>query len=89
MQALAWAALIILLPVALLGFTMFARWIGVYRGTGTTSPPAARASGQATARAAPVVTATPAAEVIPAERHLPSRSSWLTARSPPPLSCSS
>src|SRR5947207_8299297 len=41
MQALAWAALIILLPVALLGFTMFARWIGVYRGTGTTSPPAA------------------------------------------------
>lgn len=27
---LAWAAFIILLPVALLGFTMFARWIGVY-----------------------------------------------------------
>src|SRR5438067_8548179 len=29
--ALAWAAFIILLPVALLGFTMFARWIPVYR----------------------------------------------------------
>jgi hypothetical protein len=29
--ALAWTAFIILLPVALLGFTMFARWIPVYR----------------------------------------------------------
>ena len=36
---LAWAAFIILLPVALLGFIMFARWIGVYRGGGG---PAAR-----------------------------------------------
>lgn len=33
---LAWAAFIILLPVALLGFTMFARWIPVYRTTPTT-----------------------------------------------------
>lgn len=32
-KALAWAAFIILLPVALLGFTMFFRWIGVYRAT--------------------------------------------------------
>jgi uncharacterized membrane protein len=31
--ALAWAAFVILLPVALLGFTMFFRWIGVYRAT--------------------------------------------------------
>src|SRR5947199_9290970 len=32
-KALAWVAFVILLPVALLGFTMFFRWIGVYRGT--------------------------------------------------------
>jgi hypothetical protein len=32
-KALAWAAFIILLPVALLGFTMFFRWIAVYRAT--------------------------------------------------------
>jgi hypothetical protein len=35
---LAWAAFIVLLPVALLGFTMFARWIGVYRGGGYVEP---------------------------------------------------
>lgn len=30
-DALAWTAFVILLPVALLGFTMLARWIPVYR----------------------------------------------------------
>jgi hypothetical protein len=65
---LAWAAFIILLPVALLGFTMFARWIGVYRGTrgGTAAAPARSmaAGGVRTATAA-------ATETVPAERHLP------------------
>jgi hypothetical protein len=66
--ALAWAAFIILLPVALLGFTMFARWIGVYRAGAApapASPPlAGGAGGAATATAASQVT-------LPAERHLP------------------
>jgi hypothetical protein len=66
--ALAWAAFIILLPVALLGFTMFARWIGVYRGAGGGTAPAAApsmsAGGTRTATAA-------ATETVPAERHLP------------------
>jgi hypothetical protein len=31
MDQLAWAALVVLLPVALLGFTMFARWTGARR----------------------------------------------------------
>jgi hypothetical protein len=35
---LAWAAFIVLLPVALIGFTMFARWIGVYRGPAARRP---------------------------------------------------
>jgi hypothetical protein len=44
---LAWTAFIILLPVALLGFTMFARWLPVYRtpapaaAEGDTTPPEA------------------------------------------------
>jgi hypothetical protein len=43
-KALAWTAFIVLIPVALLGFTMLARWIPTYRsrsvsasGPGTTS----------------------------------------------------
>jgi hypothetical protein len=39
-HALAWTALIVLIPVALLGLTMFARWLTVYRGR----PVAARAA---------------------------------------------
>jgi hypothetical protein len=31
-HALAWKPLIVLIPVALLGLTMFARWLTVYRG---------------------------------------------------------
>jgi len=38
--ALAWAALGILGGIALLGFTMFARWIPVYRSTGAVPEPA-------------------------------------------------
>ncbi|MET9340012.1 hypothetical protein [Nonomuraea sp. NPDC003804] len=39
--ALAWIALIVLLPVALLGFVMLARWIPVYRAraAATAAPP--------------------------------------------------
>ena len=58
-KPLAWAAFVILLPVALLGFTMFARWVSVYR---------ARV-------AAPAMAGAPAAATdeahVPAERHLP------------------
>jgi hypothetical protein len=71
---LAWAAFIILLPVALLGFTMFARWIGVYRGAGGGNGRTAAAPGGHTAPGvARTATATsaPATEAVPAERHLP------------------
>jgi hypothetical protein len=61
---LAWAAFIVLLPVALIGFTMFARWISVYRGGGPAAAPAGY-------MAAGTTTATAALEVIRAERHLP------------------
>lgn len=54
--ALAWAAFIILLPVALLGFTMFFRWIGVYR-----SRPAAQGPG----------TMANTTSTVPAERSFP------------------
>jgi hypothetical protein len=57
-HALAWTALIVLIPVALLGLTMFARWLGVYRGT----PVAAHAAVRAGA---------PAGGSEPAERSLP------------------
>jgi hypothetical protein len=39
-KALAWTAFVILVPVALLGFTMFFRWIGVYRATPAPVPAA-------------------------------------------------
>ena len=45
-HALAWTAFVILLPVALLGFTMLARWIPTYRGR-TTAPVAAAATSSA------------------------------------------
>ncbi|WP_067808945.1 hypothetical protein [Nocardia beijingensis] len=39
--ALAWTAFVLLIPVALLGFTMLLRWIPIYQGraTGTAEPP--------------------------------------------------
>jgi hypothetical protein len=63
-KALAWAAFIILLPVALLGFTMFARWLGGRR-TGIPVP--------ASAAPAPAGSAAVLADEarVPAERHLP------------------
>jgi hypothetical protein len=70
-EALAWAAFIVLLPVALLGFTMLARWIPVYRahagigpGGGPARPAGGPAGGPGTARAGTVTDA-------PAERHFP------------------
>ncbi|MGE5290734.1 MAG: hypothetical protein ACM3ML_26790 [Micromonosporaceae bacterium] len=60
-KGLAWAGFIILLPVALLGFTMFARWIPVYRARATVRP----GDGPGTA------VASPADATVPAERHLP------------------
>ncbi|MEU3783056.1 hypothetical protein [Streptomyces sp900129855] len=57
-DALAWTAFGLLLPVALLGFTMLARWIPVHRSrSAVTAAPAAAAAGtEAT---------------VPAERHFP------------------
>jgi hypothetical protein len=56
--ALAWTAFVLLLPVALLGFVMLARWIPVHRD-------------RTTAGATPAA-ATPGAEAaVPAERHFP------------------
>ena len=60
-HALAWTALIVLIPVALLGLTMFARWLAVYRG----KPVAAHAAVGAGAGA------TPAGGQEPAERGFP------------------
>lgn len=73
-KALAWAGFIILLPVALLGFTMFARWIGVYRSAAGAAPnPGSTSSGRTPAGTAPTATAAPATAdaTLPAERHLP------------------
>ena len=55
-SALAWTAFALLLPVALLGFAMLARWIPVYR-TRTT--------------AASTTTAQQTQQPTPAERHFP------------------
>ncbi|MGW7256568.1 hypothetical protein [Streptomyces sp. NPDC054834] len=57
-SALAWTAFGLLLPVALLGFVMLARWIPVYRDR--------TASG-----AAPAATGPGAQGAVPAERHFP------------------
>jgi hypothetical protein len=58
---LAWVAFVLLIPVALLGFIMLARWVPVYRGravtVGARQPSASTGSG-------PV-------ETEPAEGHLP------------------
>ncbi|WP_329416416.1 hypothetical protein OG802_32770 [Streptomyces sp. NBC_00704] len=62
-DALAWTAFGLLLPVALLGFVMLARWIPVHRerAAATTAP-----------SAAPAAAATGAADdAVPAERHFP------------------
>jgi hypothetical protein len=58
-KSLAWAAFVILLAVAALGFTMFARWAGVYRASAPVAVPAGTASAGA------------AGPDVPAERHFP------------------
>ncbi len=58
-SALAWTAFGLLLPVALLGFVMLARWIPVYRAQAAAGPAAATATPQE------------AEESAPAERHFP------------------
>jgi hypothetical protein len=58
-KALAWAAFVILLPVALLGFVMLARWIPVHRARGAAST--VRAAGPGTAQE----------PAVPAERDFP------------------
>jgi hypothetical protein len=71
-KALAWTAFVILLPVALLGFTMFVRWIGVYRGaTPAPAPAPARVGASPAASATSPAAAASAGETVPAERHLP------------------
>ncbi|MFE9451743.1 hypothetical protein [Streptomyces sp. NPDC006739] len=57
-SALAWTAFGLLLPVALLGFVMLARWMPVYRD-------------RATAGAATTATGPGAEGTVPAERHFP------------------
>ncbi|MGW5663166.1 hypothetical protein ACWEWG_24155 [Streptomyces sp. NPDC003758] len=59
-SALAWTAFGLLLPVALLGFVMLARWIPVYRDRAT-----------ATATATPAVATAQGDGTLPAERHFP------------------
>jgi manganese efflux pump family protein len=48
-DALAWIAFILLVPVALLGFTMFARWLPSYRERGTPTGAAHTATASAPA----------------------------------------
>lgn len=57
---LAWIALGLLVLIALLGFTMFARWISSYRARTTVA--AGRSGGQGV---------TAAADPVPAEQHFP------------------
>ena len=58
-DVLAWIAFVLLVPVALLGFTMLARWLPTYRArTAATHASTTSAGG-------------PAAGDVPAERHFP------------------
>jgi hypothetical protein len=64
-KALAWAAFVVLLPVAVLGFVMLLRWLPGWQASRAVAVGAARHGGQAS-------TATsPADAAAPAERHLP------------------
>jgi hypothetical protein len=64
-EAAGWIALALIAVVALLGFTMLARWIPTYRAG--RAPAAAPPSGAG----ASDVMAPPATAVVPAERHFP------------------
>jgi manganese efflux pump family protein len=48
-HALAWVAFVLLVPVALLGFAMFARWLPAYRRRGTLTGAAEKATASAPA----------------------------------------
>lgn len=41
-DGLAWTAFVLMIPVAVLGFVMLARWIPTYRAAGATNPPPER-----------------------------------------------
>lgn len=58
LPTLAWAAFVLLVLVALLGFVMFARWLPVYRAQPTRAP-------------SPGPGATAASDAQPPERHFP------------------
>ncbi|MFF6997306.1 hypothetical protein ACFY93_20435 [Streptomyces sp. NPDC008313] len=69
-DALAWTAFALLVPVALLGFVMLARWIPVYRGRATASTaPSTTASASASAPGSTSVSA--GGQAALAERHFP------------------
>ncbi len=51
---LAWTALILMLPVAALGFAMFARWLPTYRARATVGPGTTSAAEQAPEKHFPV-----------------------------------
>jgi hypothetical protein len=53
-DALAWIALILLVPVAALGFTMLARWIPTYRARATAGPGTTSAAQEAPEKHFPV-----------------------------------
>ncbi|WP_258052579.1 hypothetical protein [Streptomyces sp. Ru73] len=56
-DALAWTSFILLVPVALLGFVMLARWLPVYRAHATAPAGAGQPAGTQ--------------QAVPAERHFP------------------
>ncbi|PRX66710.1 hypothetical protein B0I32_105150 [Nonomuraea fuscirosea] len=72
--ALGWTALVLLVPVALLGFVMLARWIPVHRAAapGTAAPETSAPATDAFQTTAPgTAPGAAAGAVAPAERHFP------------------
>jgi hypothetical protein len=69
LTALAWTALALLVPVAALGFVMFARWIPQYRARAAGAAPAGGAASEQASD--PAGGATAGAEAVPAERAFP------------------
>ena len=69
-RALAWTALCILCGIALLGITMFARWIPVYRTADVVAAPVLVPSGAAAGHAQPALSAQ-FADATPPEGNFP------------------
>ncbi|HZC72560.1 MAG TPA: hypothetical protein VE442_17820 [Jatrophihabitans sp.] len=67
-DAAGWIAFVLLAAVALLGFTMFARWVPTYRAGRT---PSATTSGGGSGTATSNVATQTTTAVAPAERHFP------------------